>query len=177
MIVRPLCGALVCLWAATWASGQEAEFEFPKPGKEHAKLKQFEGAWDAEFEMAGSKTKATATYKSICGGMWIASDFEGELGGAKFTGHGLDGYDLRKKKYVGVWVDSTSSAPLTFEGDYDDKGVMVMTGTSVGLDGKPEKFKSTTVWKDKDHFTFKMYMIGADGGEQLAFSIEYARRK
>lgn len=152
--------------------------DFPKPGPEHEKLKELVGNWDALMDMGGQKTKAKATYKSICDGMWVVSDFEGELAGAKFHGHGLDGYDLNKKKYVGVWIDSWSSAPLHMEGNYDPKTkLLVMTGDSVGLDGKPEKFKATTETKDKDHFTFKMYMVQPDGTDQLAFTIEYTRRK
>ena len=117
-------------------------------------------------------------YRPICGGMWIESDFEGDLGGMKFQGHGLDGYDLRKKKYVGVWVDSVESAPMVFEGDYDpEKKLLVMSGTSVTPEGRPQKFRTTTHVKDKDHFTFRMFMVQPDGGEQPAFTIEYARRK
>jgi hypothetical protein len=129
------------------------------------------------MEMEGQKSKAVATYKSICSGMWLASDFEGELLGTKFQGHGLDGYDQHKKKYVGVWFDSMSSAPLHFEGDHDPKTKKTtMTGESIGPDGKPQKFKNVTEIKDKDHFTFKMYMLDGDK-EQLAFTIDYTRRK
>ena len=110
--------------------------------------------------------------------LWIANDFQGELGEIKFQGHGLDGYDQKKKKYVGVWVDSVSSAPLHFEGDYDPKSkLLVMTGETLGADGKPEKFKNTTETKDKDNFVFKMYMIQPDGKEELSFTIVYTRRK
>jgi hypothetical protein len=173
MLRYTILGLAVCVAGTNLSLGQE----LPKPGPEHDELKTMVGDWDAVMDMAGQKSKAKASYKSICGGMWIASDFEGDLGGIKFQGHGLDGYDQQKKKYVGVWVDSMSSAPLHMEGDYDEqKKLLVMTGESRGPDGQPQKFKATTATKDKDHFTFKMYMI-ADGQEQLAFTIEYTRRK
>ncbi len=152
--------------------------EMPKPGPEHEKLKQLVGNWDAVMEMGGQKSDATAVYKSICGGMWLASDFEGNVAGQKFSGHGLDGYDLNKKKHVGIWVDSMASAPMTYEGDVDPKTkLLTMSGESVGPDGKSRKFKNTTEMKDPDHMTFKMYMVQVDGSDQLAFTIEYARRK
>ncbi len=152
--------------------------DFPQPGPEHARLKELVGEWDAVMEMGDQKSKATATYKSICNGMWISSDFQGDLGGFPFTGHGLDGYDLSQKKYVGVWVDSLESAPLRFEGNYDAKTkLLVMTGESRGPDGQPRKFRNTTETKDADHFTFKMYSTQPDGKEALAFTIEYTRRK
>src|SRR5258708_7535858 len=128
--------------------------EMPKPGPEHEKLKQFVGNWDAVMEMGGQKVDAKATYKSICGGMWLANEFEGQIAGKKFLGHGLDGYDLNKKKHVGIWVDSMSSAPLTFEGDLDPKTkLLTQTGEAAGPDGQPHKFKCTTEVKDPDHFT------------------------
>ena len=174
MLRHAILGAVVCLAGAGLSVGQE----FPKPGPEHEKLKEMEGTWDAVMEMGGQKSKCVAVYKPICGGMWMASDFEGDLGGLKFEGHGLDGYDLNKKKYVGVWVDSMSSAPLRMEGDYDPQSkLLVMTGESVDPAGNPQKFKTTTETKDDDHFTFTMYMIGPDGAERPAFTIEYARRK
>jgi hypothetical protein len=169
MLRRAILGVAVCFVSAGFSLGQQ----FQKPGPEHEKMKEFVGTWDAVMEMAGQKTKGTATYRSICGGMWLASDFEGDLGGLKFQGHGVDGYDQRKKKYVGTWFDSLTSAPLHFEGSMDPKTkLIVMTGESVSPDGKPEKFKNTTEHKDKE-----MYMVQPDGQEALAFTIEYTRRK
>ena len=169
-----ILGMLLAFTVAGWGHSQE----IVKPGPEHAKLAELVGTWDAVMNMGGEKSKATATYKSICGGLWVSSDFEGDLGGLKFQGHGLDGYDPHKKQYVGVWVDSMSGAPMNFAGDYDAKTkLLVMTGEAPGMDGKPQKFKNTTEHKDKDHFTFKMYMVQPDGTEQLAFSIDYTRKK
>lgn len=173
-----LRNVLLALAASLALAGSLPAQEFPKPGPEHDKLKQFEGNWDAVMKMGGQESKATATYKMICGGMWLSSEFQGDLGGEKFQGHGLDGYDLRKKKFVSVWVDSIESIPMHMEGDYDPQSKLVtMTGTGRGPDGQPQKFKNTTEFKDQDHFTFRMYMVGADGKETLAFAIEYSRRK
>jgi hypothetical protein len=35
--------------------------------------------------------------KSVCDGMWIASDLEATMGGQPFQGHGMDGFDQVKK--------------------------------------------------------------------------------
>jgi hypothetical protein len=173
MFCRSLVSLVVCLVLATLASAQEPA----KPGPEHVKLQELEGNWDAVMDMMGQKTRCTATYKAICGGMWLASDFQGEVAGMKFQGHGLDGYDQTKKKYVGIWVDSMGSAPLNMEGGIDPQSkLLVMTGATLEAGGKVQKYKTTTDIKDKDHFTFKMYMVD-DGKDQLAFTIEYTRRK
>ncbi len=175
MLHKSILGIVVCLAGVGLSCGQE----LPKPGPEHKRLaEELVGTWDAVMDMGGQKSKCTATYKSICDGMWLASDFEGAVGEAKFRGHGLDGYDPQKKKYIGVWVDSWSSSPMHMEGNYDPKTkLLTMTGESTGPDGKPQKFKNTTETKDKDHFTFKMYMVQPDGKEELAFTIDYTRRK
>jgi hypothetical protein len=174
MLRNAIPGVVVCLFVASHSLAQE----FPKPGPEHEKLMELVGDWDAVMDMGGQKSKATTTYKSICGGMWLESNYQGDLGGAKFQGRGLDGYDQIKKKYVGLWVDSVSSAPLHVEGNHDPKTkLLTMTGESLGPDGKPQKFKNTTETKDKDHFTFRMYMVQPDGHEELQFTIEYTRRK
>jgi Protein of unknown function (DUF1579) len=174
MLRNVICGVVVCLLGAGLSLGQDV----PKPGPEHEKLKQLEGDWKAVMEMAGQKSEGKVTYKSICGGMWVSSDFQGDFAGMKFQGHGLDGYDTNKKKYVSVWVDSMGSAPLTQEGDIDpNTKLLVMTGDSVGLDGKPQKIKSTVTTGDKDHFTFTMYMVQPDGSDQQLMTINYTRQK
>lgn len=154
-----------------------------KPGPEHEIFKEMEGTWDAVMLMPGvpkdaPASKGTHVYKLECGGLWLSSKFEGDFGGAKFEGRGIDGYDQNKKKYTGVWVDSMSSTPLLLEGTRDEKTkILTMTGDHPGPDGKPVKFKTTSFSKDKNHHTFTMYMIGEDKKEQEMMTIEYTRKK
>ena len=96
MLRSGMVGIVVGLLGAGSSFGQG--FEFPKPGPEHKRLQEVEGQWDAVMDMGGQKSKSTATYKSICGGMWIQGDFEGNLAGIPFQGHSLDGYSQQKKK-------------------------------------------------------------------------------
>jgi hypothetical protein len=169
--------ALGSLLAAVVAAQEPPQV---KPGPEHAELKKMEGTWNAVMKMADSPEAmpGTVTYKMECEGMWLSSDFRMDVPGFKFQGKGLDGYDTNKKKFVGVWVDSMSTAPMFFEGTYDPSTkTTTSTGTGVGQDGKPQKFKNTTKHIDDDHQTFQMFMVGADGKETLAFTIEYTRKK
>lgn len=159
-------------------SGETTAQEFPKPGAEHAILQKMVGDWDVIMDMNGQKEKCRATYKSICGGMWVESDFEGKVAGIPFSGHGVDGYDLAKKKYIGIWVDSMTSAPMHMSGDYNaDKKTLTMSGETTEPDGSQGKFRTTTVLKSDDAFTFQMFMAGPDGQEHLAFTAEYSRAK
>jgi hypothetical protein len=174
MLRNVICGIVACLFAAGLSFGQE----LPKPGPEHEKLKELVGDWKAVIEIGGQKYEGKVTYKSICGGMWVASDFQGDMLGMKFEGHGLDGYDTNKKKFVSVWVDSMSSAPLVEEGEIDaSKKLLVMTGEAPGPDGKLQKFKSTVTTGDKDQFKFTMYLVQPDGSEQQMMTIDYTRQK
>src|SRR5579885_3776655 len=105
----------------------------PKPGPEHELLKKLEGTWEATVHAGPQDSKGTMVYKSACGGLWLASKYEGDFGGQKFEGRGLDGYNPTKKKYVSVWVDSMSPSPLITEGTFDDASkTMTMTGEGPG---------------------------------------------
>lgn len=163
--------AIVCCVAVTAARAQEPA----KPGPEHEHLKKYVGTWDATMKMGGMDSKCTSTYKMDLGGLWLSSTFDGEVFGTKFQGKGMDTYDAAKKKYIGLWCDSMSTSPLVMEGTYDkDKKTLTLAGEGPGPDGKPQKHKSVTEWKDDDFFVFHMFM--GDGKDPM-FTIEYKRKK
>ena len=168
---RWFCAAVL---AAAFAGAAPAQ-ESPKPGPEHEVLKKHVGTWDLTMKFGGMETKGTVTYKMDLGGLWLASSLEAELFGTKFQGRGMDSYDPGKKKYVGVWIDSMATSPMFLEGSFDkEKKTMTMAGEGPGMDGKPTKYKSVTVWKDDDTFDFAMYM---GDGKDPAFTIVYKRKK
>jgi len=150
----------------------------PGPGPEHELLKRLEGTWTAVIKMDGSESTATATYKMDLGGLWLISEFRGELFGQVFQGRGADGYDPEKKKYVSVWVDSMTPRPALFEGTYDkEKKTMTMVGEVRGPDGNMMKQKMVTHHPDNDHQTFTIFSVGSGGEETKLLTIEYARKK
>ena len=176
---RTFISATMLMFLAAAATSQDQP-PTPKPGPEHAQLKKMEGTWDAVMKMAEvpAPMKGVATYKMECDGMWLVSDFKMDDPAFKFSGKGIDGYDQNKKKFVGIWVDSMSTAPMTMEGTYDPATKTVtMTGEGPGMDGKPQKYKMTTKHIDDDHQAFAMFMVGANGQETPAFTIDYTRRK
>jgi hypothetical protein len=149
--------------------------EPPKPGPEYDILKKHVGKWDCTMKMNGQESKCTSTYSMDLGGLWLASAFEGEVFGQKFSGKGMDSYDATKKKYVGLWFDSMSTLPLILEGTYDsEKKTLTLSGKGPGQDGKPADYKSVTMWKDDDNYTFAMYM--GDGKDPM-FTMDYKRKK
>lgn len=177
---RSLALAVALLFAAGVIVHAQDAPPSPKPGPEHAMLKSMEGTWDAVMKMAEvpAPMKAVATYKMELDGLWLASEFKMDDPAMKFTGRGLDSYDANRKKFVGIWVDSMSTSPMVMEGTFDPATkTTTMTGTGPGHDGKPQKFKIVTKHTDDDHQAFQMFMVGADGKETSAFTIDYTRRK
>jgi hypothetical protein len=145
------------------------------PGPELDVLKKMVGTWDATMKMDGMESKGTCVYKMDVGGLWLASEFEGDFGGAKFSGRGYDSYDPSKKKYVGVWLDSMMPSVMVMEGTYDvAKKTMTMEGSVPNPDGMLEKMKTVSVMPDADTIDFKMYM---GDGKAPAFTILYKRKK
>src|SRR5205809_737763 len=115
-IRRFLC---VCAASALLVPAANAQPASPKPGPEHEQLKRLEGVWEATVNAGGQESKGTMTYKMDLGGLWLVSEFEGDFGGMKFRGRGLDTYDAAKKKHVALWADSMSTTPMIMEGTYD----------------------------------------------------------
>jgi len=151
--------------------------DMPKPGPEQKKLHQLVGDWDATVAVAGSESKATATYKMGMGGFFLFEDFKGEFAGQPFHGKGTTGYDPLHKRYVSSWVDSMSPSMLIMHGHFSDDGkTYTEGGEGPGMDGKPTRLTSVFQFKDKDTIVFSMY-TGTDTTGEPMMKITYHRKK
>jgi hypothetical protein len=162
---------------------------YPKPGKEIQEMaKAEEGVWDATMRvyMAGPNAEPTTykgveTVEAVSDGLWLRSNYEGDfLGGKKFKGHGIFGYDPLKKKYVGVWVDNMQTSLGTLEGEFDAKtktSNMKFETTEPGT-GQPIKQQHKTEYKADGHkvFTISMQIPGAGDQYLKMLEIESKRR-
>ncbi len=152
-----------------------------EPVAEHKMLAAGAGTWNAVLEMMGAdgkptKSTGTSVVKVICGGLWVTDDFAATVQGGPFHGHGVTGYDIDKKKFVGTWVDSMTSSVMTMEGTCDKDGkVMTMKGMSVGPDGKPAEQTMVTTVKDANTRVFEMFFPGPDGKPMKFMTITYTR--
>ncbi len=170
-----LSGAVLCAGAFAARAGLQEGMPMVKPGPEHEVLKHMVGTWDAEVEVMGAKEKGSSVAKLALGDMWILSDFQGTVMGAPFTGHEVFGWDSQKKKYVGCWVDSMSTAFNLSEGTWDPAAkAMTMTGTT------PDPMTGQTMTSvikvtDSDHHVFEMHMGGTDSPPMM--TITYTRKK
>jgi hypothetical protein len=95
-------------------------------------LSQRAGTWDAVIEIQLKAETAPITSQGVeydkmsADGKWLISDFEGQLFGSKFTGHAVTGFDAKKGKYVGVWIDPSSGINLV-DGEYDTRNRIFTT--------------------------------------------------
>ena len=178
-----LCAGLAASLLASAAAAQQG-LPLPKPGPEHALLKQDEGTWDAVVEMFLGPGAPPLSFKAVetnvigCGGLCLISDFKGDMGGQPFHGHGTSTWDSGKKKYVGSWTDSMSNGIAVSEATYDPAAKTV-TGYMEGPDatGKMARTRSTVEYKGAGSRVFTMYMPGPDGQELPGMRITYTKRK
>jgi len=141
-----------------------------------------EGVWDAEIEFPAAapgaapvRAHGVQTNAFVTGRGWIKNDFVVD---ANYGGHGTWGYDPRKGKYVGVWVDSNQDYLRIDEGSYD-AATQTMTWTSELRQPEPyppaayrmvEQFRG-------DRRVLTMTAIGAKSGKEVPLgTITFTRR-
>jgi hypothetical protein len=182
----PLVAVAGLVWAGQDMGGKEQEMPpMPKPTKEHEGLKEGAGTWNwvGKFRMAPDRPEVEVKGVETCtmlGGFWLVFDIKTDnFMGMPWHGHGTLGYDPGKKKYLGTFIDSMSSDRMLGEGTMDAAG-KVLTMIWEGKDhetGKVAKMRETYETKDKDNAFMTMYKTGADGKEEVAFTITYTRKK
>ncbi len=181
---RVIVGGGLGFWLLALPSlAQQGAPPLPKPGPEHEVLKQDVGTWDATVEMMEpgkppAVSKGVETVSLIEGGLWTVTDFKSTMMGAPFHGHGTNGFDPAKKRYVFTWIDSMSTGLALGEATYDP-GTKTMKGWMEGPDltGKTMKMNETTEWKDPDTRVFTMSVPGPGGKDVPTMRISYKRRK
>jgi len=167
--------AVLAVVAALVGGSAARAQEAPKPGPEHKLLQARAGTWETTMKAGGMEFKGTMTYKMELGGLWLVGSLASDLGGQQYYGKGLDTYDAKKKKYVGVWFDSMSTTPMTMEGSYDKtKKTLTMVGESPGPDGKVATWRSVSRMPDHDTVEMSMY-VGA--AKDPMFTVTYRRKK
>ncbi len=161
--------------------------EASTPGAAHKRLDDLVGTWTTDSRMwmqgPGSEpttTKGTAEYKWAIGGRFLQEDFKGEMMGMPFTGLGYTGYDNFNKKYVGFWIDNTSTAMFTMEGTADPTGKIItmygkMDDPTTGEHGKSVKYVFHIMGKDKHQF--EVYDLSLAEPNTKVMEMTYTRKK
>lgn len=154
----------------------------PTPGQHHAHLAAHEGTWKVVTKVwldpsqPPMTSQGTERIRMTCNGLWQVTDFETGEGMARFTGHGVTGFDPATGKYTGVWVDSMMTAAMPYEGECGEGGRrLVCRAHSPGPDGRSVMQTMATVLKDKNTKVFTITRPGAGGKEQVVLEIVATR--
>ena len=173
-------------------SGKPSEEEMMKrwqeaatPSGAHKKLDDLAGSWETESHMwmapgqPPSVSKGTAEMKWILGGRFLQQEMSGVMMGMPMQGIGLTGYDNFKKKYVGFWIDNTSTAMYTMEGTAGKDGTITFTGRTddPATGEKNKKVKYVTRFVDKDKHVFEIHDLSLKAPGTKVLEITYTRTK
>ena len=155
----------------------------PDLGPMNEVLRQREGTWDVTMEIQASPnsarivSKGTQTNKLTVGGVWLASDFEGQIGGHPLDGHAITGFDPQKSKYEGVWVDSARRHITLVEGAYDSsKKTFQTTFLENDANGKANAVTGVQRFVDANTEVLTLFSHGPDGKTSQSMTITYRRR-
>ena len=175
---------LATVVAITFNASVDAQI--PSPAPEMDVLKRDVGEWDCEirtWSAPGAEPMVTKGKESsrMLGGHWLITDFEGNMMGLDFKGHGTYGYDSGKKKYIGTWVDSMGPYMMQTEGTYDtETETLTVAGEAPGPDGKSTfTYTMVTRYKGKNRvMTMFMQPKGSGDDQKMKFfEITYTKRK
>ena len=144
-----------------------------EPGAGFDWLKQFEGTWNVESKEPGAEEIShTAVMKSEAVGQhWMVSKQSGKMGEIDFEAVQTVGFDEKKGKFIGTWVDSTSSFTWQLTGELDETGKKLKLG-SEGADWsdptKKRKYRDIYEFKSENEIATVSQMMG-DGGKWQTF--------
>jgi hypothetical protein len=154
--------------------------QVPTPGPEYDIFEKDLGDWDVEItNYAMGKPEVTNGTESnrMMGGFWMISNFQGNMMGLDFKGHGTHGYDSEAKKYIGSWMDSLGPGVMQMTGEYDkEKETLTLVGMAPGPDMKPAKHRLVTAYKDGKR-TMTMYITPKDGEEAKFMQMVYTKKE
>lgn len=160
----------------------EAYAKIGTPGAPHKMLERLAGNWEAKVKMWPEPGKApmentgSSLAKMIMGGRFLQEDFSGEMMGGPFNGLAITGYDNHTKKFSEIWLDSTSTSMLLFEGaaSRDDKTLTLECRHQDAVRG-PMKWRSITRIIDDHTHVFEMFNVDKRGGAVKSMEITYTR--
>lgn len=161
----------------------EAVIKAGTPGEPHKLLAEMAGSFDTVTRMwmapeaQPNESKGKSENKMIWDGRFLQQEFKGDMMGKPFTGYGMTGYDNAKKKYVGTWMDSMSTALTYIEGTTDKSGKAITMSMEVvdPMTGKKTTQRTVTRVESPDRHVFEMYEKAKGGKEFKSMEIVYTR--
>lgn len=152
----------------------------PEPTKYHELLRQEVGVWDVEVrtyaagpDQEPQVSKGVERNRLMAGGLWLISDFRGELAGTEYQGHGLTGYDSHKQAYVSSWADSMGAGLMVLEGNVDEtSGELTLEGETVDpMSGQSLRVRLVASYDGPDSRRTVM-SLAPRGGDEFVQAVE-----
>lgn len=155
------------------------------PGEAHKKLDVFVGTWAVKNTIWMDPSKppevfaGTAEQHWVLGQRFVGQHYEGKLFGMPFFGMGFMGYDNYKKKYVSVWMDSSTTSIMNMSGSFEASGKVLTTTGQVDdfTTGKVLTMREKTTILSNDEILFEMFGPGPEGKDYKMMEIRYIRKK
>jgi hypothetical protein len=176
------------------AEDMQKMMELGKLNENHKLLTDSVGTWSytVKMWMNGDPTskpdisKGTAIRKAMMDGRYVVMDVtgkmdmpgpDGKVQSMTFKGHGLEGYDNVKKKFVGTWMDNMGTGIMMSEGDYDPAtNTFTYNSEMEPMPGMKTAVREVLKMTDKDHMNFEWYE--KRGGQDVkTMEINYTRSK
>lgn len=159
------------------------EMKMPEPVQQHQWLERFVGEWECEGECymdPAKPEKITGSEKTYrLGKFWVVTKGKGTMGDKEMEHVLTLGYDPRKAKFVGTWVDSMTDSLWVYEGTVSADG-NTLTLTSEGycpIQKKVINVKEIIEFKSEDERVFTSMVKGEDGNWTKAISVTSKRKK
>jgi hypothetical protein len=132
------------------------------------------GTWDAEVVIrlapGAPEQRSTGVATQRLVGTWLVMDFKNETG---FEGHGIYGWDVMRKAYVGTWVDELRQFLPLMEGAWDAAArTMTFHASATMPDGRVLAWREVTERLDADTRLFRQHF-----GDHESMTVTYRRRK
>jgi hypothetical protein len=174
--------AVFALALTSFASAQEMP-EMPKPQKEHEFLQKFVGEW----ESVGKRTmgegqppmecNGTATTRML-GEFWMISEGKGDAMGSPMENVMQLGFDTKKGKYIGTWIDSMFNHMWHYEGTAEgDKLTLFAEGPNMMEPGKMAMYRDEFEFKSPDHYVLTSSAQGEDGKWTTFMTADVRKKK
>lgn len=126
--------------------------------KQHQFLKMFAGQWNVKSEgvMAEGQPAVPMSGKidsQLLGDFWVVNRMKSEVAGMSFSGIQTVGFDSKKNKYVGTWIDTTADFMWKYEGFVDESGkklILEATGPDMMNPAETRLYRDAYEFKDKN---------------------------
>jgi hypothetical protein len=185
--------------SAATATGQPNQQEMMKQMMEmatlnenHKLLADLDGNWTYTIKFwmnpdpnaKPEESKGIAVRKSIMNGRFSTLDVTGKMempgpDGKKkemtFVGHGIDGYDNAKQKFVGSWIDNMGTGIMFAQGTYDPATkTFTYNSEYEAVPGMKTPIREVIKLTDNNHHTLEWYE-NRGGQEVKTMEITYTR--